>query len=196
MEDKNLSIMTLEYEFYSGKAEMHYKAVESTIRLYFVLIGALLTIWAYIYKDDISSFDIYKLNPIIILTTIIILVIGILSFLKVAEHRLLIIAYVKSLNGLRKWFVDNTNTNIEKYFIFKADPKYPPFYHRNRHFYWELVGLAFLNSLWIVLMLNTIIPKKIGYILLPLACLISIWLQINYYKRQGLKKEKILKLNS
>lgn len=195
MEDKNLSIMKLEYEFYSGKAEMHYNAVESTIRLYFVLIGALLTIWAYIYKDNISSFDICNLNPIIKFTTFILLVIGILSFLKVAEHRLLIIAYVKSLNGIRKWFVDNTNTNIENYFIYKADTQNPPFYRRNRHFYWELLGLAFLNSIWIVLLLNTFIPQKVSFFVLPFACVATIWLQINYYKRQGIRKEKTLMLD-
>ena len=109
MSDKNnnFNFMLKEYEMHYGKFEMHYNAVEKTISLYFIIIAGIISANGFFLKN-INDFFIFELNDFQILCCLFIALIGLITILKVIEHRILIIKYVKNLNLKRKWFIDNS----------------------------------------------------------------------------------------
>ncbi|MGE0020477.1 MAG: hypothetical protein AB7S72_12475 [Draconibacterium sp.] len=149
--EKDFELMKLEYQFYGEKADLHYRAVESTMRLYFVLVAGFMSLIAYVYKDNFVNLQINRLNILILLITGVLFIIGLITYFKVAEHRLLLLNYIRSLNAVRSWFIDNSNLSKD-YFLFSPDKKKPPYFRRFRHFYWELLGIATLNSFWALML--------------------------------------------
>jgi len=145
--------MLKEYEKLYSKFEMHYNAVEKSINFYIIIVGAIISLQSLIYKKE-DRISLFSLTGIQMLLLLIVTIFGYIIFLKVLEHRILIIAYVKSLNLNRKWFLDNSeDTNLSKYFFFKADVKSPEYYKKFRHFYWEAIGLATMNSIILSLLI-------------------------------------------
>ena len=139
--------MIKEYEKLYSKFEMHYTAVEKSINFYIIIVGAVISLQSLIYKKE-DRISLFSLTGIQMLLLLIVSIFGYIIFLKVLEHRILIIAYVKSLNLNRKWFLDNSeDVTLGKYFFFKADVKLPEYYKRFRHFYWEALGIAAMNSI-------------------------------------------------
>jgi hypothetical protein len=53
--------MLKEYEMLYSKFEMHYNAVEKTITLYIVIIGAIISSNSFFIKD-FNSFSIFELS--------------------------------------------------------------------------------------------------------------------------------------
>ena len=138
--------MLKEYEKLYSKFEMHYQAVEKSINFYIIVIGAIISLQGLVYKTE--QISIFSLTGIQLLFLLITVIFGNIIYFKVVEHRILIIAYVKSLNLNRKWFLDNSeDPELSKYFFFKADVKSPLYYKPFRHFYWEALGLSAMNAL-------------------------------------------------
>ncbi len=186
--EKDFELMKLEYQFYSDKADLHYRAVESTIRLYFILVAGFMSLVAYVYKDNFENLQINQLNVLILGITCILFIIGLITYFKVAEHRLLLLNYIRSLNAVRSWFVDNSSLS-QDYFLFSPDKKKPAYFKRFRHFYWELLGIATLNSFWVLILIYNVWSSVNAWIL-PMACLILITLQMSYYRLRAKRKEK------
>ena len=192
--------MLKEYEKLYGKFDMHYQAVEKSINFYFALIGAVISLNGLVY-NKLGNLNIYGLSGLQILFNLIICVLGTLIFFKVIEHRILIIAYVKSLNLNRKWFLDNSeDQKLSEYFYFKADVNSPRFYKRFRHFYWEATGLATINSIFCSFFLINVLKRVFNWqssnallinTLLTLGIsLATIILHLLYYKVRGNQEEK------
>jgi len=186
--EKDFELMKLEYQFYAEKADLHYRAVESTIRLYFVLIAGFMSLIAYVYKDDFDNVKVNELNFLILGITSVLFIIGLISFFKVAEHRLLLLNYIRSLNAIRRWFIDNSDVS-EEYFLFEPNKKMPSYFRRFRHFYWELLGIASLNSFWGLVLFSNLC-SSISVLWLPLICIILIILQMSYFRLRAYNKEK------
>jgi hypothetical protein len=195
--------MLKEYEMLYGKIDMHYQAVEKSITFYFVLIGAVISLNGLVYSksDKIQIFNLSGLQNIFL---VILCVLGLLIYFKVIEHRLLIIAYVKSLNLNRKWFLDNSeDKSLGDYLYFKASVANPKFYKKFRHFYWEAAALSTINSLcFSVLIINLFVNTfnftsnnaiRINFIWLIILTAALIYFHLLYYKLSGNKKERIIK---
>lgn len=154
-QDKMFEFMLKEYEMLYSKFEMHYNAVEKTIGLYFLIIGAVVSANSLFIKDD-ASFSIFSLSEFQISCCFFISIVGTIVLLKVIEHRLLIITYVKNLNQNRKWFNENiANKELQKYSLFETSYKSPKYFKKYRHFYWEVMGIAITNcSFFALLIIN------------------------------------------
>lgn len=195
--------MLKEYEKLYSHFDMHYSAVDKTINFYFVLIGAIISITSFSGKIIIQT-GIFELSEIQLLFLFVLAIIGTVIYLKVIEHRLLVIAYVKSLNLNRKWFEKHSeDLAINDFLYFKTGVESPPFYKRFRHFYWEAIALGFINSLLLALFLINI-EKKIIIILskdaivynclfLASISVILTSLHLYYYKKRGMTEDKALR---
>lgn len=155
MENKEQSFqfMLKEYEMLYSKFEMHYGAVEKTITLYIVIVGAVISSNGFFIKK-LDKFSIFDLTSFQMYCCFFIFIVGSVTIFKIIEHRLLIITYVKNLNQNRKWFSDKGGiSELEKYSMFEASYKSPKYYKKYRHFYWEVLGLLIINSSFISLFL-------------------------------------------
>jgi hypothetical protein len=177
---------------------MHYSAVEKTIGLYILIIGGILSTNSFMIKQS-STFSIFALNNFQIFCSFFISTVGLITTLKVIEHRILIITYVKSLNLNRKWFFDNITPNeFIKYSLFTASYKSPKYFKRFRHFYWEILGISIINSSFFALFFINIF-KNIGFqskhaelsnwLFFVIICIIVSALSMGYYKVRGEHEE-------
>jgi len=199
--DKVFQFMLKEYEMLYSKFEMHYGAVEKTITLYFVIIGAIISSNSF-YIKDFNSFSIFELSNFQIFCCLFIFIVGSVTILKVIEHRLLIITYVKNLNQNRKWFSEKVSNNeLQKYSMFEASYKSPKYYKKYRHFYWEVLGLSIINSSFVSLFLINVfkllkIDSKfhnfINWVWYILISILFIILFFVYYKNRAKSEEKNL----
>lgn len=199
--DKQFAFMLKEYEMLYSKFEMHYSAVEKTVSIYILIIGGILSTNGFLMKV-VNNFSVFRLNGFQIFCCFFISIVGTILTLKVMEHRLLIITYVKSLNLNRKWFFDNLDPNrFAEYSLFEASYKSPKYFKRYRHFYWEVLGLSLINSSFLSLFLINIICKigvtskyaeLINWSFCVFVCVISTYLIIRYYKYRGEKEENKL----
>jgi hypothetical protein len=153
MTDKEtFDFMLKEYELLYSKFEMHYGAVEKTIGVYILVIGGILSANGFL-TEKLDTFSIFNFSQFQLVCSTFLALLGFFVIMKVIEHRLLIIAYVKSVNLNRKWFVDNARSNptLYKYMYWEANPEHPKFYKPYRHFFWEVVGLSSINGVFISL---------------------------------------------
>lgn len=150
MSDKEtFDFMLKEYELLYSKFEMHYGAVEKTIGVYILVIGGILSANGFL-TEKLDTFSMFDLSQFQLVCSTFLALLGFFVIMKVIEHRLLIIAYVKSVNLNRKWFLENANTpTLYKYMYWEANPEHPKFYKPYRHFFWEVVGLSSINGVFI-----------------------------------------------
>lgn len=199
--DNTFQFMLKEYEMLYSKFEMHYSAVEKTISLYFIIIGAVISANSFFMKDFLD-FSIFSLSEFQILCSFLLFVLGSVNLFKIIEHRLLIITYVKNLNQNRKWFAKSfENNELAKYSLFKTSYKSPKFYKKYRHFYWEVLGIAMINSVFFSLPLISLfktfnITSKYAQQInlscfIVLSGLIVLFFML-WYKRRGEKMENDL----
>lgn len=184
-----------------SKFEMHYGAVEKTITLYFVIIGAIISSNSFFIKD-FSNFSIFNLSNFQIYCCLFIFIVGSVTIFKIIEHRLLILTDVKNLNQNRKWFYENVGNNeLQKYSMFEATYKSPSYYKRYRHFYWEVLGLSIVNSSFISLFFINIFQlfaisneyyKIINWVCYICISIVTVVLFFSYYKRRAESEEEKL----
>lgn len=200
-DEKAFQFMLKEYEMLYGKFEMHYVAVEKTITLYLVIVGAIISSNSFFIRD-FKKFSIFNLTNFQIFCSLFVFIVGSITIFKVIEHRLLIITYVKNLNQNRKWFSEKVGNNeFEKYSMFEASYKSPQYYKRFRHFYWEVLGLSVINSSFIAIFLINIIKllglkctyynfiNWIWYLIISFVVIICFF---QYYKARANNEEKKL----
>lgn len=191
--------MLKEYEMIYSKFKMHYDAVERTFRIYLIIIGAVLSLIGFFLEGNSKSFSLFQMKNFELTLLSIVSFTGVFIYFKIVEHRLLIIAYVKSLNLNRKWFEDNIEENISDYLYFKTGTEGAKFFARWRHFYWEAMTLSFLNSVFIsIAVINGIIRltkfQSAEHVLWNSACFaflttLFVTLQLTYYRLRGKKEE-------
>lgn len=200
--NKMFTFMLKEYEMLYSKFEMHYNAVEKTIALYFIIVGAVISANSILLSQDLD-FSLFELSSLQIGCSFFIIVLGYILSLKVVEHRLLIITYVKNLNLNRKWFNDNiADHKISQYSIFKVGTESPKYYKKYRHFYWEALGLAIINSIFLGVFLVNIISSfeffkhqnsaGFNWIWIMIISLIGTLVFMRYYKKRATEMENNL----
>lgn len=202
VDEKKFQFMLKEYEMLYSKFEMHYSAVEKTITVYFLIIGGMLSANSVLIKDW-DNFSLFSLRDFQIFCCLFISIIGFVTTMKIIEHRLLIITYVKNLNLNRKWFFDSYGENeLQAYSIFEATGETPKYYKPFRHFYWEILGIATVNSAFLsVFIINLVAMFKfqsvycvlINWAWFALITLIETAIILVIYKKRGDKEEAKLK---
>jgi Ca2+/Na+ antiporter len=198
---KMFEFMLKEYEMLYSKFEMHYNSVEKTIALYFLIVSAMVSANSFFIENK-ASFSIFNLSEIQYVCCLFIFIIGTITCLKIIEQRLLIITYVKNLNQNRKWFNKNVAENeLQKFSLFQTSYTSPKYYKRYRHFYWEIMGVALINSSFIALFLINFFkqfnisshhPYIINCIWLIIISVLGVYILFVYYKNRGETEEKSL----
>ena len=194
--------MLKEYEMLYSKFEMHYNSVEKTIGLYFLIVSAVVSANSFFIKKK-ASFSIFELSEIQGVCCLFIFIIGTITCLKIIEQRLLIITYVKNLNQNRRWFNKNVaGQELQKFSLFEATYRSPKYYKRYRHFYWEIMGVALINSSFLALFLINFfkqfdhyspyhyIINCLWFVIISILGVIILFL---HYKNRGETEEKSLK---
>jgi len=203
--DKMFEFMLKEYEMLYSKFEMHYGAVEKTIGLYFLIIGAIVSANGFFIKND-KSFSVFDLSEFQISCCFFIFIVGSIVALKIIEHRLLIITYVKNLNQNRKWFNEKiTNNELQKYSLFEASYKSPKYYKKYRHFFWEVIGVAIINTSFLALFLINIFKifkfssnhyKILNWLWYFIILIVGTGIYIRYYKKRAKSEEEKLEFKN
>lgn len=180
---------------------MHYNSVEKTISLYFIITGAIISANSF-FIADLQEFSLFKFSEFQIACCFFIFVVGTIFLLKVIEHRLLIITYVKNLNQNRKWFDEVVSNNTLKgYSLFHTSFTSPKYYKKFRHFYWEVMGLGTVNSVFFALFLINLFKKLnfnsnhshiINWAWLIGVSLVGIIVSLQYYRHRGNTEEEKL----
>jgi hypothetical protein len=192
----DIDFMLKEYEYNNKSFEIHYKAVELTFNLFLVIITSFIGILSLVYKDEVNI-NIFHLDDLSLMIVFIASLSGLFLYLKMVEHRLLLITYVRSLNLIRKWFSDNSISNLHEYFIFPAQKNSPKYYRKFRHFYWEALSFSSITStLFTILTLNilnrfiTLKNNNFNYLFFAFLLFVFLFISILYYKKRGIQKEK------
>ncbi len=200
--NKLFNFMLKEYEMLYSKFEMHYNAVEKTIGLYFLIIGAIISAGS-VFIKDFEKFSVFNLTQFQIFSCFFISIVGTISLFKVIEHRLLIITYVKNLNQNRKWFnTEIANDTLQGYSLFHTSFSSPKYYKKYRHFYWEVMGIATINSSFLALFIINLAGTlkfespffiAINWFWFIFLITVSVFSFMKYYKFRGNREEKNLK---
>jgi hypothetical protein len=178
--------------------ERHFDSAEKSTTSYLVIIAAVVSINGYLQKE--KEFSIFQLTDFQILCAFFITIIGTIILLKVIEHRLIIISYTKTLNLNRNWFVDNLSTiELKKYLFWAPKVNQPQYYRPFKHFFWELMGLATINSpflsicvvnLFMRFNFNSKHAKIINWVSFISISVVSVLLMMFIYKIKAEKEEK------
>lgn len=192
------SFMLKEYEMLYDAFNRHSKAVEKTITFFWVFVGAMVSLQGLNYKKA-QELSLFNLTTIQLLLLSIIFIVGAIAGAKVIEHRLLYIAHVKSINLIRKWFVDHSeDKDLVKYLFFEPCVRFPPYFKVRRHFFWETSGILLIDSILLSFFITNI---SIGYIQLSLHIKLAIFFVIGiillclsmcYYWKMLISRDKNL----
>jgi hypothetical protein len=167
--------------------------------MYLLIVGALLTIISYVYKDRLDEVRVFMLNQLVCFTLLLTVLAGIFLFMMVVEHRIKTVYYVHNLNSIRNWFINQSTKNIDKFLLLSSDKKYPPYFIKKKDFFWELSVFAIINSSLISVGLMNILSRFFqdwfasDLIIHPIIFLILIattyYIHIIAYKNRGKKQE-------
>jgi hypothetical protein len=99
----------------------------------------------------------------------------------------------------RKWFIDNFGEDeLQNYSIFKATSESPKYYKPYRHFYWEILGIALVNSSFFsifIINLFTLLKFEaknyisINWFWFILITIVATKIILYIYKKRGLYEE-------
>lgn len=129
-----IDFLLIEYE---NIAKAYFNAHEITakwFKYYLLMLATPFSIIALIYNNSVAEFDLLKLpNTIAILIFLVGLLCTFVSFI-IINSRLDATLYARSVNGIRKYFVDqegenkgNSKIKVDKYLVLPTDIKRPAF---------------------------------------------------------------------
>jgi hypothetical protein len=206
MNNKNINDFLLaEYE---NIAKAFFNAYEITARwfkYYLIILATPFSIIALIYHNGNVEFDLFKLpNTIAILIFMSGLLCTFVSCI-IINSRMDAILYARTVNGIRKYFVDQEKINsegkqlknIEEYLVLPTDVNKPPFLETTGELSMLVALMTTTNSLYLGIGLTQInqIIKMDSYNL-PFASsfwvifFLSLILHSTYYKLSSKSKEK------
>lgn len=204
----DFQFMLKEYEMQYGHFERHYEAVEKSFRFFLLIVGAISSFVGILYKDqDLRKFELYDLAVLPIVLLALTSIFGLLIFLRIIEHRLLIIEYVKALNLNRRWFADQSpnKSNLIKYMYWKPQIARPHFFSWFNHFFWEAASMAFIVGSFSAISILNIWIRLFGVqsdnanffnslVFLALTLLITFLLMLIYKLRADIRQKNMNKL--
>jgi len=189
---------------YENIANAYFNAHDTTakwFKYYLIMLASPFSFIVFIYHNNSDDFNLFNLS---ITISILILLIGILSMLVsliIINSRIDATLYARTVNGIRKYFVDqdkinvhrNKRLDVEKYLVLPTDIAKPKFIKLEGDLFILFLFMAIINSSYIVIGLNKFIKIEstcCKAILLIIILLIVITFHIIYYIHITNKKEK------
>ena len=190
--------MLKEYEKTYDIFKIHYDSSEKTFKLYLVIVGALITILSYVYKDSFESVRLFNFNQLICFMIFLTSISGSFLYMMVVEHRIKTVFYVHNLNSIRNWFTTNTTSDIGSYLLLPSDNTIPKYFILCKDFFWEISVFAVLNSTFLTIGIMNILRylqpdcfikyNACHYIMFSLIAIILFVIHIYSYKLRGKKQ--------
>jgi hypothetical protein len=144
------------YELY----KIHYDYADKIIRYFLLVLGVLLTVFSYIYKDNFENVEIYNLNSLVLIDLYISTIVCFSLYLMLIEHRIKLLLYARSVNGIRKWAVSQSK-GIKPFLILPDNITIPKYFSWFKDFFWEVFTFGLLSSIIMGLSLIHIIKLVI-----------------------------------
>lgn len=175
------------------------------VRYYLIILAVPFSFSAFIYHNKADQFDLFNLPSSI---AILISVIGVLNILVsyiVIDLRLDSILYARTVNGIRKYFIEQIlktdelkpNTKINEYVLLPTDINKPSFLEFSGDLFFLTTFMVVINSLYISFGITQIKSlKDIYFSYLPqfamsiIFLILGIIIQFLIFMRASKKKEK------
>lgn len=188
---------------YENIAKAYFSAHDITakwFKYYLLMLASPFSIIVFIYHNNPNSFDLFNLSYTI---SILIFLIGILSILVsfiIINSRLDATLYARTVNGIRKYFVDLDNLktsknkihDLNKYLVLPTQIDKPKFMKREGDLIILVLFMAVINSLYITLgfkyFLN-INEASCKIITLIIITIVIFLIHIQYYRFLSKRKE-------
>ena len=195
---------------YENIAQAYFSAHELTakwFKFYLLIIASPFSIIVFVYNNKSVEFDLFKLSSTI---SILMFVIGFLSTLVsfiIINSRLDASLYARTVNGIRKYFLDQEiNITVElrhlkkinEYIILPIDTKKPKFLKYEGDLFILIIIMSLINAFYIAHGCTQII-KFTGYCKVLLFLMIFIFvivLHLLYYYSFANKKENTYSKNN
>jgi len=175
--------MLAEYQHISTAHFETAKQIASFFRYYLLIISAPAFIILFFDKDSekllkLFNGEINEINVFLCMLFCIIAVIGFLICCYIINKKFNSILYARTVNGIRKYFIDHSSVEVDGYFVLPKDVGKPEYFQYS--FLAILLSFAIINSGFIYLAFLIINQKTIALISLIIfiithICTYSIW---------------------
>lgn len=133
------------------------------VKYYLVVMAAPFSFIAFIYKDKPEKFNIFALPDTLSILIAVIGLIGLFLAFIIVESGVDSVLYARSVNGIRKYFIDKAHlTNPKDYIVLPYDTKKPD-YIGFGDLTWTTIVTGVINSFYISLAIPQINITKIIY---------------------------------
>jgi len=187
---------------YESIAQAFFEARETTakwVKYYLLIMAVPFSFIAFIYKDKPGQFDIFCLPDTLSILLSLIGVVGLFLAFIIIESVTDSILYARSVNGIRKIFLDRENDqfrNIRQYVVLPDDIRKPS-YLGFKELLWITIITALINSFYISIGFTQVSALKEKYIAFFALKTMMIWLflvfvilHIAFYIFSSINKEK------
>ena len=150
-----------EYENVAKAFFNSYEIAAKWVRYYLIILAAPFSFLALLYHDQ--GIDLFNLpNSFAIL----IFLIGLLNILVsyiIVDLRLDSILYARTVNGVRKYFVDHSGEKLDDYILLPTDITKPHFFKCNNDLFVLTVFMSIINSIYVAFGAMQIVQFKDVY---------------------------------
>lgn len=189
---------------YKNIAEAYFNAHEITakwFKFYLLIIASPFSIIVFLYHNVKSEFNVFNLSSTVSLLLIVIGIISMLISFIIINSRLDASLYARTVNGIRKYFVNQSKVNkgkikqtllVDDYLVLPTDMNHPRFIKYGGDLFILVICMTSINATYIshgyIQYVNpsTFIKPMLG----PILFLIIVSIHLVYYYKFAKKKEK------
>jgi hypothetical protein len=172
---------------YESIASAHFDSqggLRQQFRFYLIIAAVPVTVLGLAFKDRqgtaLEALTFFNLPAIFTTVFLAIGVLGFLLLLSMIHTALDATMYARTVNGVRNYFVERAKglgQNIEPYLVMPFDKKRPEYFHI-RAFFWQVVLIAGVNTLYVAVFIHSILQLRCVF---WIACLLLFSGQLGIY---------------
>ena len=150
MSNKDFSDFLLtEYENIAAAFFNSREVLAKWVRYYLLVMAAPFSLIAFIYKDVPEKFNIFALPVTLLILIAITGIIGLLLSFVIIQSGIDTVLYARTVNGIRKYFVDDSGINsIKPYLVLPIDTSKPAYFKYDDLFFISILT-GIINSSYI-----------------------------------------------
>ena len=181
---------------YESIASAHFDSqagLRQQFRFYLIIAAVPVTILGLALKErsekDLEMLTFFTLPTFMTLVFFAIGILGFLLLLSMIHTALDATMYARTVNGVRLYFVNRAQgleRGIEQYLVMPFDKKRPGYVHY-RAFFWQVVLISGVNTLYMSLFIHRFISNECGFVS---ACLLIFAGHIGMYFGFAYKREQ------
>lgn len=195
---------------YQNIAEAHFRtiaAISSFFQYYITIMALPVALFSLLVsltsKQEINSTLLYFV-PILSMIFLVISCVGFFVLLYIINLRMDAILYARTVNGIRRYFYDNSHINVEDKTMIQVLPQNPflPSYWEGRYFLPVVISFALFNTFYlgsgIYYLIFLLLPNIISYLIWIIILVTILFFTahiIVYYRLATYRENAYLKSN-